>query len=109
MAANLGTQKSDVVSGNNVTGNLANFDASTIIYPVISLVGVAIIVVILYLKKKRKLFGNLETKKEISIPVEVQPEQQEDDHAMMILKNRLAKGELTIDEFKALRDELSES
>lgn len=103
VGANIGTQKSD-------TGGAANFDTSNVLYPAISLVGVALVVAILYLKKKRKLFGNLHTKKEQPlIPVEVQPEPKEDDHAMMILKNRLAKGELTIDEFKALRDELSES
>jgi uncharacterized membrane protein len=108
-AANLGAQKSDTASGNNLmSGGFANFDSSTMIYPAITLVGVAIVVTILYLKKKRKLFGTPETKNEIVIPVEAQPEQQEDDHAMMILKNRLAKGEITIDEFKALRDELSE-
>jgi uncharacterized membrane protein len=107
-AANLGAQKSDAASGNNLTGGLANFDASAMIYPAITLVGVAIVVTILYLKKKQKLFGTTKTKTETVIPVEAQPEQKEDDHAMMILKNRLAKGEITIDEFKALRDELSE-
>ncbi|MHB8603209.1 MAG: fibronectin type III domain-containing protein [Nitrosotalea sp.] len=103
VGANIGTQKSD-------TGSAAKFDTSNVLYPAISLVGVALVVAILYLKKKRKLFSNLHAKKEQPlIPVEVQPEPKEDDHAMMILKNRLAKGELTIDEFKALRDELSES
>ena len=103
MGANVGAQKSD-------TGSATKFDTSNILYPVISLVGVALVVAILYLKKKQKLFGNLHTKKEQPlIPVEVQPEPKEDDHAMMILKNRLAKGELTIEEFKELRDELSES
>ena len=32
----------------------------------------------------------------------------EDDYALMILKNRLAKGEITIDEYNALRDALRE-
>lgn len=103
MGANIGTQKSD-------TSSAAKFDTSNVIYPAISLVGVALVVAILYLKKKRKLFGNLHTKKEEPpVQVALQPEPKEDDHAMMILKNRLAKGELTIDEFKELRDELSES
>ncbi|MGI0018135.1 MAG: fibronectin type III domain-containing protein [Nitrosotalea sp.] len=105
VAGNLDTQKSDNPSGTNpISGGIAN-----IIYPVISLVGVAIVVTILYLKKKRKLFGTLAApKKETVIPVEATPEPKDDDYAMMILKNRLAKGEITIDEFKALRDELSE-
>lgn len=106
MASNLGAQKSD--SGNGIMpGGVGNFDTSGLVYPLITLVGVAIVVVILYMKKKQKLFANAGKKKEIPVaPVEAQPEPKEDDHAMMILKNRLAKGELTIDEFKALRDEL---
>ena len=106
MASNLGAQKSD--SGNGlVSGGVGNFDTSGLVYPLITLVGVAIVVGILYMKKRQKLFANTGKKKEIpAVPVEVQPEPKEDDHAMMILKNRLAKGELTLDEFKALRDEL---
>ncbi|MDE1813003.1 MAG: hypothetical protein KGH85_09110, partial [Thaumarchaeota archaeon] len=106
MASNLGAQKSD--SGNGMMSvGVGNFDTSGLVYPLITLAGVAIVVGILYMKKKQKLFANAGKKKEIPVaPVEVQPEPKEDDHAMMILKNRLAKGELTLDEFKALRDEL---
>jgi uncharacterized membrane protein len=87
----------------------ANFDAKTILYPVITLVGVGIVVAILYLRKKQKILsGTIETKTS-TMPVAPAPEPQEDDHAMMILKNRLAKGEITVDEFKALKEELSES
>lgn len=106
MASNLGAQKSD--SGNGMMSvGVGNFDTSGLVYPLITLAGVAIVVGILYMKKKQKLFANAGKKKEIPVaPVEAQPEPKEDDHAMMILKNRLAKGELTLDEFKALRDEL---
>lgn len=106
MASNLGAQKSDSGNGMMPVG-VGNFDTSGLVYPLITLAGVAIVVGILYMKKKQKLFANAGKKKEIPVaPVEVQPEPKEDDHAMMILKNRLAKGEITLDEFKALRDEL---
>ena len=106
MASNLGAQKSDSGSG-IMPGGVGNFDTSGLVFPLIILSGVVIVVGILYMKKKQKLFGNTGKKKEtLAAPVEVQPEPKEDDHAMMILKNRLAKGELTLDEFKALRDEL---
>ena len=104
VASNLGAQKSD---SSGMVHGVGNFDTSGLLYPLIILTGVAIVVGILYMKKKQKLFTNTGKKKEIPVvPVEVQPEPKEDDHAMMILKNRLAKGELTLDEFKALRDEL---
>ncbi len=105
MASNLGAQKSDLDDG--IMPGVGNFDTSGLVYPLITLAGVAIVVGILYMKKKQKLFVNVGKKKEIPVaPVEVQLEPKEDDHAMMILKNRLAKGEITLDEFKALRDEL---
>ncbi|HEX5359339.1 MAG TPA: fibronectin type III domain-containing protein [Candidatus Nitrosotalea sp.] len=108
MAGNLGAQKSGG-SFMSLPSGISNFDASALLYPVIILAGVGIVVAILYMRKKQRLTGNLvHAKTETFVPVEVTPEPQEDDHAIMILKNRLAKGEITIDEFKALKDELLE-
>jgi uncharacterized membrane protein len=108
MAVNLGSQKSGG-SFVSLPSGITNFDASALLYPAIILAGVVIVVAILYMRKKQRLSDNLvETRKETFVPVEITPEPQEDDHAMMILKNRLAKGEITIDEFKALKDELLE-
>lgn len=109
IASNLGMQKSGNVPENNLMPGLANFNVSTVIYPIISLVGVGIVVFILYLRKKQKLSSSsIEIKKETPVP-DVTSEQKDDgDHAMTILKNRLAKGEITVDEFKELKEELSE-
>lgn len=107
VASNPGVQKSNVL-GNNLPG-LGGFNASSVIYPIISLVGAGIVGSILYLKKKRNQSASSTAKiSEFPVP-EVSSEQKEDgDHAMMILKNRLAKGEITVDQFKELKEELSE-
>ncbi|MGI0066140.1 MAG: fibronectin type III domain-containing protein, partial [Nitrosotalea sp.] len=105
---NLGMQSANVSGNNPLQNGTTNFVTSLVIYPIISLVGVGIVVYILYLRKKRKPLGDvIDTKKSV-IPSEVPSNQNDDDYAMMILKNRLAKGEITVDEFKALKDELSE-
>jgi len=107
---NLEAQKSNGMPENNLTlGSFTNFDIKNILYPAISLVGVGIVVTILYFRKKRKLTSNtIKTPQEAQFTVEQTSEKQDDDYAMMIIKNRLAKGEITIDEFKILKDELSE-
>ncbi len=107
IASNPGVQKSNAL-GNNLPG-LGGFNANSVIYPIISLVGAGIVGSILYLKKKRNQSANSTAKiSEIPVP-EVSSEQKDDgDHAMMILKNRLAKGEITVDQFKELKEELSE-
>lgn len=89
--------------------NFGNFDIKNIIYPVISLVGVGIVITILYFRKKQKLVDTVSTVKvSTNTSVETGSEENEADYAMTILKNRLAKGEITIDEYKTLKDELSE-
>ncbi|MDR3781818.1 MAG: fibronectin type III domain-containing protein [Candidatus Nitrosotalea sp.] len=108
-AANLGSKKSNSMSANNLTLNkFANFDIKTILYPAISLIGVGIVVAILYSRKKRKLGTVVRESKEAHLPVEQTFEKKDEDYALTILKNRLAKGEITVDEFKKLKDELSE-
>jgi len=108
-AANLGSKKSNSVSANNLTlNNFANFDIKTILYPAISLIGIGIVVAILYSRKKRKHGTVVMESKEAHLPVEQTFEKKDEDYALTILKNRLAKGELTVDEFKKLKDELSE-
>lgn len=107
-SANLGSQKSNAVSENNPAVNIANFDIKTILYPVISLVGIGIVVAILYSRKKRKFRTIVKASQDAHLPVEQTFEKHDDDYALSILKNRLAKGEITVDEFKTLKDELSE-
>lgn len=104
----LQNQKPSGVPENNLNKNVfANFDIKYIVFPLISVVGVGIVVVIIYFRKKQKLASNLDTKPDVQQTIESTPEEPDDD-AMLILKNRLVKGEITIEEFKILKDELSE-
>ena len=109
MAANPESKKSNIAPENNLLSNSStNFDIRNIIYPAISLVGVGIVVVVLYIRKKRKTPSDIKMKEETAPHVEPTPEGKDSDYALAILKNRLAKGEITLDEFKILKDELSE-
>ena len=106
---NNAAQKSESGSQNLPSINFGNFDIKNILYPAISLVGVGIVIVVLYFRKKQKLVDTVSTVKTSTIPsIEPGSEEKDDDYAMAILKNRLAKGEITIDEYKTLKDELSE-
>ena len=107
---NKASQKSESIPQNNLQSiNFTNFDIKNILYPAISLVGVGVVVIILYLRKKRKLTDSTSKIKTSTLPpVEPASEEKDDDYAMAILKNRLAKGEITIDVFKTIKDELSE-
>jgi uncharacterized membrane protein len=108
-AANLSSKKSNSIPANNLAqNNFANFDIKTILYPAISLVGIGIVIAILYSRKKRKLGTVAIESKEAHLPAEQTFEKKDEDYALTILKNRLAKGEITVDEFKILKDELSE-
>lgn len=107
VASNPGVQKSNAL-GNNLPG-LGGLNVSTVIYPIISLVGAGIVVSILYLRKKRnQSASSTEMMPEIPVPEVSSEQKDDDDHAMTILKNRLAKGEITVDQFKELKEELSE-
>jgi uncharacterized membrane protein len=109
MAGNLESKKSNSMPANNLTlNNFANFDIKTILYLAISLIGIGLVVAILYSRKKRKLGTVVRESKEAHLPVEQTFEKKDEDYALTILKNRLAKGEITVDEFKILKDELSE-
>ena len=83
---------------------IPNIDIKNILYLLISFAGVGIVVTVLYLRKKRKTQNdtiNPEISSDTSKEIEA-------DYPMLILKNRLAKGEITMDEFKLLKNELSE-
>lgn len=81
----------------------SSFQSENILYIIMALCGSGLVGFIIYSRKK-KLTGNSGQSGE-------RPSLKADSHqdyAMMILKNRLAKGELTLDEFKMIRDALNE-
>ncbi|MDE1843087.1 MAG: fibronectin type III domain-containing protein, partial [Thaumarchaeota archaeon] len=84
---------------------------NNVIYPAIALVGVGIVVFILY--QRKKLMLSMPRIKKESPPahtpqVDAPSEKEDEDYALAILKNRLAKGEITLEQFKEIKDELSE-
>jgi len=84
----------------------APFDFKNILYPIISLCGVGIVIAIIYFKKinlKPSMQKNIRSQQSTQMVIS-----ESDDDAMVILKNRLAKGKITLDEFKAIKDVLSE-
>ncbi|TLY04447.1 MAG: fibronectin type III domain-containing protein [Thaumarchaeota archaeon] len=85
------------------------YDFNNALYPLIALGGVGIVVAILYSRKR--FIPQLVTSnhKKIEIP-ETMPSsgEPEDDYALMILRNRLAKGEITVQDYKSVKDALDE-
>jgi len=81
------------------------------LYPLIALAGAGVIVAVLYVKKN-KLWFNSDFKSTNRRDDSMKPVEKEDDtvedYSLMILKNRLAKGEITIEEFNRLKDALKE-
>ncbi len=111
------TGESTTTNDTTVTGDKPTSGISTpidlgsnLLYVVLGLGGAGAITGVVYgiKNKNRHSRGNLPVVK-IREPSERPLVPSEDDYAMMILKNRLAKGEITIDEFNALKDALRES
>jgi uncharacterized membrane protein len=114
------TQLNENIATSDVTGNLTKmnpystleksstqFDFKNILYPMISLCGVGIVIAVIYFKKinlKPSMRKNNSSQQSTQVVIS----EPEDDDAMLILKKRLAKGEITLDEFKAIKDALSE-
>jgi fibronectin type III domain protein/putative oligomerization/nucleic acid binding protein len=90
-------------------------DFNNTLYPLIALAGAGVIVAVLYVKKNKLWFNsdfkpmNKQNVDNSMKSVEKDDEFVEEDYSLMILKNRLAKGEITIEEFNRLKDALKES
>ena len=82
----------------------SQFYFGSMLYPVIAVIGAGIIGVVLYLRKTGVFQQSKSIKQKHTMPEIVEQE----DYAMMILKNRLAKGELTLDQFQVIKDVLLE-
>ncbi len=108
----------DVTIGNTLTLDRVNststgsrqstngYDIKNILYPSMIICGAGIVGFIMYRKKrhaKSVMNANLEPSHETQDIDETKL-----DYALVILKNRLAKGDITIEEFKVLKDVLSE-
>ena len=107
--------------GNPSTSNMGTIfenkslsvDLNNMLYPLIALAGAGVIVAVIYVKKNKLWFNsdfkpingqNVDSMKY----VEKDDDFVEEDYSLMILKNRLAKGEITIEEFNRLKDALKE-
>ncbi len=110
------TQLNEGIATSDVTGNLTKvqippvekpvtpFDFKSIMYPLIALCGVGIVIAVIYFKKTNLIFNVQKTTPRPS--TQTISSEPEDDYAILILKNRLAKGEINLDEFKAIKNEL---
>ena len=102
MAASDLTNMSRLQAQSPLAGHLAAVGLSDVIYPVMAACGAVIVVFIAYHRKKRAAKPSAPSQ-EAQVDDSAEP-----DYAMMILKNRLAKGEISLDEFKTMKDVLSE-
>jgi hypothetical protein len=91
-----------------------SIDFNNILYPLIALAGAGMIAAVLYAKKNKLWFNsdfkptNRQNVDDSMKSVEKEDDFIEEDYSLMILKNRLAKGEITIEEFNRLKDALKE-
>jgi len=111
---NLGDSVGNTSSGMVTTSEnkSSSFNFNNLLYPLIALAGGGVIAAVLY-TKKNKLWFNSDFKptnkpKDDSIQSVEKDDFIEEDYSLMILKNRLAKGEITIEEFNRLKDALKE-
>jgi uncharacterized membrane protein len=91
--------------------NTLSFDSGNMMYILIILAGVGVIIAVLYGKKNKLWFSgstNTEVIRDSLGSSGKHDEQIEEDYSFMILKNRLAKGEISIEEFNRLKDALKE-
>ena len=100
-------EKPDPIGSNNTT----SLDSS-ILYPVVGLGAAAAIGITVYGMKHKPKFMARDVSENVSteqIQHTDSSTPHEEDYALMILKNRLAKGEITVEEFNELKRALQES
>ena len=96
------TNMSGSKTASHLGGNPASLGFSDVIYPAMAACGAAIVGFIAYMRSKSK-----KNARPHAVPRQETPVEGE-DLAMTILKSRLARGEITLDEFKATKDALAE-
>ncbi|MDE1762695.1 MAG: hypothetical protein KGH88_00415 [Thaumarchaeota archaeon] len=97
------TSKIAKSESNHVQPN--GYDLGNILYPSMAACGAGIVGFIVYLRMQRSKTKSGQSKKSVSLNPAAD---EKEDYALTVLKNRLAKGEMTLDEFKATKDALSE-
>lgn len=90
----------------NVKQSSNGYDLENLLYPTMVACGSVIVGLIVYRKMKRSKAALEQPKKSVQVMEDIG---SHEDYAMSVLKNRLAKGEITIEEFKATKDALDES
>src|SRR5947209_8451987 len=87
------------------------YDFKNVLYPLIALGGIGIVVAILFSRKRFAMpqLNTLSTKKPIEASLTIpSSDEPEEDYALMILRNRLVKGEISIEDFKSIKEVLIE-
>lgn len=106
------THTEEKSAGTDMNTGQFDLDSSSFIYAIAGIVGAAAVAAIIYgVKNKKKNKKQAEPKDEQAQKTEAQEKTilpPEDQYPLMILKNRLAKGEITIEEFNELKDALKE-
>ena len=87
------------------------YDFKNVLYPLIALGGIGIVVAILFSRKRFAMpqLNTLSTQKPIEAPLTIpSSDEPEEDYALMILRNRLVKGEISVEDFKSIKEVLIE-
>ena len=99
------TSKSIPLITSNVKQSSNEYNLETIVYPAMIICGVGIVGLIAYRKMKTSKVESNQSKKPMPVIDDVD---NPENFALAVLKNRLARGEITIEEFKATKDALDE-
>ena len=107
----VGDYGSPIVNAGQASNLFGQYDFKNVLYPLIALGGVGIVVAILFSRKRFAMpqLKTLSTKKPIEAPLTIpSSDEPEEDYAIMILRNRLVKGEISIEDFKSIKEVLIE-
>ena len=102
----VGNTSKPITSVTNVKQSSNGYDLKSLLYPTMVACGCVIVGLIIYRKMKRSKIELEQPKKSVQVIEEIDGHE---DYALAVLKNRLARGEISIEEFKATKDVLDES
>lgn len=104
--ADVGNTSKPIPSVTNVQQPSNGYDLKSLLYPTMIACGSVIVGLIVYRKMKRSKAALEQPQKSAQV---IEDMGGHEDYALSVLKNRLAKGEISIEEFKATKDVLDES